>query len=160
MLALATMAIAIVSFGAGFSLRSDRTALDLADDPAVAESPNEVPVGMPGRVMFAERLGDSLELESYRTQFTRDDTIAWRAEFEEPPPADELTLVIAWYSIRETMQLSESTVTLRDTELMMVASDEIRLADLVPTAGLYSVSYYAGETKLAEGIFELLPPDR
>ena len=126
----------------------------------MAEGNNEVPAARPGRVLFAERLGDSLELESYRSQFTRDDTIAWRAEFEEPPRTDELTVVIAWYSVRETMQVSESTVALRDAEMTMVASDEIQLADLVPTAGLYSVTYYSGDTKLAEGIFEVLPPDR
>jgi hypothetical protein len=159
-LVLATMALAIVSFGAGFSLRSDQAAPDRVDEPAIAEGANDVPVAMPGRVLFAERLGDSLELESYRTEFTRDDTIAWRAEFEEPPAADELKVVIAWYSVRETMRVSESTVAVRDAELKVVARDEIPLAALVPTAGLYSVTYYSGDTKLAEGIFELLPRDR
>lgn len=70
---------------------------------------------------FAERLGDGLELESYRTQFTRDDTIAWRAELVEPPPAGELTLVITWVSIRERMQLSESRVEISDPELPIIA---------------------------------------
>ena len=42
----------------------------------------------------------------------------------------------------------------------MIGRDEIPLEDLVPTAGLYSVTYYAGDAKLAEGIFEVLPPDR
>jgi hypothetical protein len=157
---MATIVIAIVSFGAGFSLRSDQAVRDPVDEPQVVEGAIRVPVALPGRVLFAERLGDSLELESYRTEFTRDDTIAWRAEFEDPPAADELTVVIAWYSVRETMRVSESTVAVRDAALKVVARDEIRLADLVPTAGLYSVTYYSGDTKLAEGIFELLPRDR
>jgi ribosomal protein L37E len=159
-LLLAATAIAIVSFGAGFGLRSDMADLDDTDAAIVHDGARDGPVAGPGRVLFAERLGDSLELESYRTQFTRDDTIAWRAEFQEPPPASELTVVIAWYSVRETMQLSETTVALTDAELTMVASDEVQLADLVPTAGLYSVTYYSGNTKLAEGTFELLPPAR
>jgi hypothetical protein len=58
------------------------------------------------------------------------------------------------------MQLSETAVTLRDAELAMIASDEVRIEDLVPTAGLYEVRYYAGDTKLAEGVFEVLPQDR
>jgi hypothetical protein len=36
----------------------------------------------------------------------------------------------------------------------------VLLEDLVPTAGLYEVRYYAGDAKLAEGIFEVLPPNR
>ena len=46
--------------------------------------------------------------------------------------------------------------------LTVDATDEesTKLAELVPTAGLYSVFYYSGDTKLAEGIFEVLPADR
>lgn len=113
-----------------------------------------------GRVRFAERLGESLELESYRTQFTRDDTIAWRAEFVEPPRTNELTLVITWVSVRERMQLSVATVAIADAELRMIGRDEVRIGDLVPTAGLYEVAYFADDVRLALGIFELLPPDR
>jgi hypothetical protein len=51
-------------------------------------------------------------------------------------------------------------VPIGDAQLTMVATDELQLADLVPTAGLYSVSCYAGDRKRAEGIFEVLPRDR
>ena len=68
--------------------------------------------------------------------------------------------MITWVSVRERMQLSESAVAIRDGELTMLARDEVPLRDLVPTAGLYEVTYHAGGVKLAEGIFELLPPDR
>lgn len=159
-LTLAMLGLVIVAFGAGFRLGSPIAAPDETGSPAVAEAAALVAVAPLGRVLFAERLGESLELESYRTQFTADDTIAWRAEFLQPPPTGELTVVIAWQSIRETMQLSEAAVTLGDADLAMVASDEVPLGDLVPTAGLYSVTYYAGDTKLAEGVFEVLPPDR
>lgn len=154
-LTLAAVGIGVVAFAAGLEFRSQTG----TSTPA-SEAAN--PVGMPieaprGRILFAERLGESLELESYRSQFTYGDTIAWRAEFADPPPTDELTVVIEWYSIRERMKLRESTVTLGDAELTMVASDEVPIDELVPTAGLYAVTYYAGETRLAEGIFELLP---
>jgi hypothetical protein len=158
---LAAAAIAIGGFGAGFWLGSETSR------PIASNTPSTIADGAPaaaiterGRVLFAERLGSSPELESYRTQFMRDGTIAWRAEFPEPPQANELTVVIAWYSIRESMKLSETTVPVRDPQLTVVATDEVQLADLVPTAGLYSVSYYSGDTKLAEGIFEVLPADR
>jgi len=160
LMALATLGLVIVAFGAGLRLRSPATAPEVPAAPAVTDADDVVPAAPLGRVLFAERLGESLELESYRTQFAQDDTIAWRAEFLEPPPTNELTVVIAWQSVRERMQLSEATVTLSDAELTMVASDEAPLGDLVPTAGLYSVAYYAGDMKLAEGIFEVLPPDR
>lgn len=159
LLALGSVAMLIVAFGAGLRLQSPAAALDGADSPAT-DAAEVIPMPQRGRVLFAERLGESLELEFYRTQFTWDDTIAWRAEFVGPPGTSELTVVITWYSIREQMNLSEATVAVRDVELAMVASDEVPLRDLVPTAGLYAVSYYAGDTKLAEGIFELLPPDR
>lgn len=157
---LAATGIAIGGFGAGFWLRSEMPAPDVSDAPAVAANASAAPIAERGRVLFAERLSSSLELDSYRTQFTRDGTIAWRAEFPEPPMATELTVVIAWYSIRESMKLSETTVPVRDPQLTVVATDELQIADLVPTAGLYSVSYYAGDRKLAEGIFEVLPRDR
>lgn len=157
-LTLAAVGIAVVAFGIGLEFGSQT-----ATRASISEAPH--PVGRTieaphGRIMFAERLGESLELESYRTQFTYGDTIAWRAEFADPPPTNELTVVIEWYSIRERMKLSESTVTLGDAELTMIASDEVPLDELVPTAGLYAVTYYAGETRLAEGIFELLPRGR
>lgn len=160
LLTLAMVALIVVALGAGWRLGSS-SAVVQAPRPAAADSRAVVPVAAElGRVLFAERLGESLALEAYRTQFTAGDTIAWRAEFPQPPPAGELTVVIAWQSIRERMQLSVETVTLRDAELAMIGRDEIPLEDLVPTAGLYSVTYYAGDAKLAEGIFEVLPPDR
>ena len=159
LLTLAMLVLVIVAFGAGWRLRSPSGVVQ-APEPAPADSRDVVPVAQLGRVRFAERLGESLELEAYRTQFTAEDTIGWRAEFLEPPPTNELTVVISWVSVRERMQLSKTTVTLRDPELAMIASDEVQLEDLVPTAGLYEVRYYAGDTKLAEGVFELLPPDR
>lgn len=159
LLALAIVVLVVAAFGAGWRLRTPSAVVQAPESPA-ADSRNVLPVAQLGRVLFAERLGESLELEEYRTQFTAEDTIAWRAEFTRPPPTDELTVIIAWQSIRERMQLSENTVMVRDAELAMVARDEVPLADLVPTAGLYSVTYFAGDTKLAEGVFELLPPVR
>ena len=160
MLSLAMVAVVAVAFGAGWRLGSPTAVVPVPASPAVSDARQAVPATQLGRVLFAERLGERLELEAYRTQFTAQDTIAWRAEFVRPPPTNELRMVIAWQSIRERMQLSESAVTLRDAELTVVASDEARLEDLVPTAGLYSVTYYAGDMKLAEGVFEVLPPDR
>ena len=158
LLGLAGAVIAIVAFGVGLQLGS---ASERAGKPTFpTRAPADAADAMPGPVWFAERLGDGLALESYRTQFTADDTIAWRAELSGPPPTNELTVVIAWQSIRERMELSETTVTLTDAELTMVASDEVPLSELVPTAGLYAVTYYGGDTKLAEGVFELLPPER
>jgi hypothetical protein len=159
-LASAGVAVAIVAFGAGWQLRSSTAAPNFPAPRATVSAKADPMTGASiGPVLFAERLGESLELESYRTQFTRGDTIAWRAEFPEPPPAGELTMVIAWQSIRERMELRQATVTRRDPGLTMVASDEVPLDDLVPTAGLYSVAYFAGDIKLAEGIFEVLPPN-
>ena len=158
LLTLAMVALLVVAVGAGWRLGSTSVAVH-APQPAAAGSRAVVPVVVV-LVVFAERLGDSLELEAYRTQFSAGDTIAWRAELPHPPPAAELTVVIAWQSIRERMQLSEETVTLRDAELAIIGRDEVPLDDLVPTAGLSSVTYYAGDAKLAEGIFEVLPPDR
>ena len=160
LLTLAVVVLVVVAFSAGWRLRSP-SAVVQAPEPAVAPDTREVvTVAQLGRVRFAERLGESLELEAYRTQFTANDTIAWRAEFLRPPPTNELTVVISWVSVRERMQLSETTVTLRDPELTVIARDEVPLEDLVPTAGLYEVRYFAGGTKLAEGVFEVLPPDR
>ena len=160
LLTLAIFALIAVALIAAWRLGSS-SAVVQAPIQEAAGSRADVPVAAElGRVLFAERLGESLELEGYRTQFTADDTIAWRAEFLRPPPTNELTVVISWVSVRERMQLSEASVTLRDAELAMVASDEVLLDDLVPTAGLYEVRYFAGDTKLAEGIFEVLPPDR
>jgi len=159
MVALGVSGLGVVAFGAGMRVGSLTAAPEAPDLPS-ATSAETIQVAPAGRVRFAERLGESLELESYRTQFTRDDTIAWRVEFVEPPPTRELRLVITWVSVRERMQLSESAVAIRDSELTMLARDEVPLRDLVPTAGLYEVTYHAGGVKLAEGIFELLPPDR
>jgi len=160
LLTLAMVALIVVALGAGWRLGSSNAVVQ-APQRTAADSPVVVPVGAEiGRVLFAERLGESLELDAYRSQFAAEDTIAWRAEFPQPPPEGELTVVIAWQSIRERMQLSEETVTLRDAELTIIGRDEIPLEDLVPTAGLYSVTYYSGDAKLAEGIFEVLPPDR
>jgi len=159
MLTLATVGIAVIAFGIGLGFRS-QTSTGTPSSEAAAPSVEVSALAPSGRILFAERLGESLELESYRTQFAYGDTIAWRAEFADPPQIDELTVVIEWYSIRERMKLSESTVTLGDAELTMVASEEVPLHELVPTAGLYAVTYYAGETRLAEGIFELLPRGR
>ena len=159
LLSLAMVALVVVALGAGWRIGSS-SAVVQAPVQEAADSHAAVPVAAElGRVVFAERLGESLELEAYRTQFSARDTIAWRAEFRQPPDG-ELTVVIAWQSIRERMQLSEETVTLRDAGLAVIGRDEIPLAELVPTAGLYSVTYYAGDAKLAEGIFEVLPPDR
>lgn len=161
LLGLACAILVAAAFGAGLRLGSVSETADTSPSPAPSSRTLAGALdAMPGPVLFAERLGDGLALESYRNQFTADDTIAWRAEFAQPPPTDEVTVVIAWQSIRERMQLSEATITLADTELTMVGSDEVPLADLVPTAGLYSVTYYGGDTKLAEGVFELLPPEQ
>ena len=159
-LVLAMLGVVVVALGAGLSLRAPLAGDDATEAPTGAVADARDFVAPLGRVRFAERLGESLDLESYRTQFTAEDTIAWRAEFQQEPPTSEVTVVIAWQSIRERMQLSSTTVTLRDAELTMIASDEVPLSDLVPTAGVYSVSYYAGDVKLAEGVFELLPPGR
>lgn len=160
LLSLAVVALIVVALGVGWRL-GQAGAVAQAPAQAAAGSDPVIPVAVElGRVLFAERLGESLELEAYRTQFTAEDTIAWRAEFRQPPPEGELSVVIAWQSIRERMQLSEETVTLRDAGLAMIGRDETPLEDLVPTAGLYSVTYYSGDAKLAEGIFEVLPPDR
>ena len=157
-LALATVGVAIIALGVGLRLAPDRP------DPEVVLAPTATPRVSPpaevGRVLFAERLDEGLALVGYRTEFTRTDTIAWRAELSEPASSTDLTMVIAWTSIRETMQLSRSTVTIRDPELSVIGRDEVLVDDLVPTAGLYSVAYYDGDTKLAEGTFELLPPER
>lgn len=158
-LALGVAIMLIVAFRAGVALDSTQPAAVIPESPSASE-PAMAVVAPIGRVRFAERLGESLELEAYRTQFTREDTIAWRAEFVEPPGTSELTLVITWVSIRERMQLSEVSVPIGDAELTMIATDELPLRDLVPTAGMYEVAYYAGDVKLAIGVFELLPPAR
>jgi zinc-ribbon domain len=158
LLAVGAVAIAVVSFAAGQRLQPAATA-GVRADAVPSSSPVSAGRTPPsGRVVFAERMGDSLALESYRDQFTRNDTIAWRAELAHPPRSDELTLVITWVSIRERMELRETTVAVADPQLMLVGSDEVPLGDLVPTAGMYEVAYYDGDDKLAVGVFELLPP--
>ena len=157
---LGVLAVAAVAFGVGFRLGASSSG-SAAVAPLARAAPVEgAPIPSLGRVSFAERLGESLELEAYRRQFTSEDTIAWRADFVEPPRTTELTMVIEWQSARERMRLTEETVTLSDPELAASARDEVPVRDLVPTAGLYSVAYYADDTKLAEGVFELLPSDR
>jgi hypothetical protein len=160
LLALTIIGLVVVAFGAGWRLGRPDPVVDDTEPSTVADAAGSRSEPSVGRVLFAERLGDSLELKAYRSQFRRGDTIAWRAEFREPPGTDEVTVVIVWQSIRETMQLSRSTLPVRDAELTVIANDEVPLDELVPTAGLYSVSYWAGDRKLAEGVFELLPPDR
>lgn len=156
-LSLGAVTMLVLALAAGMRLGSSSARVDVVATPTPSERTAVIlPVG--GRILFAERLGDALELESYREQFTRDDTIAWRAEFLEPPRTGEVTLVITWVSVRERMQLTETTVAVGDAELRMIGSDEVPLADLVPTAGMYEVAYYDGEEKLAVGVFELLPP--
>jgi hypothetical protein len=154
-LAIASVGVLMIAFGAGWrlSVRSE------PGPPIAAGVPRVLPAEPIGHVLFGERLGPSLALEGQRREFRREDTIAWRAEFLAPPPTENLTLVIEWQSIRERMELRRTTVTLGDPALTVIGSDEVLLGDLVPTAGLYSVSYYAGDTMLAEGIFELLPRD-
>ena len=101
-----------------------------------------------------------MELESRRSQFAPGDTIAWRAEFVAAPGSTELTVVVAWQSIRERMELSRDTVALDGPGSTSLVRDEVPIGDLVPTAGLYTVSYFEGAAKLAEGVFEVLPPER
>lgn len=113
-----------------------------------------------GRVQFAARLDASMELELRRSQFAQTDTIAWRAEFVDAPRAAELSVVVAWQSIRERMELSRHTVVLEAGQRLSVVRDEVAIDDLVPTAGLYTVTYYEGDAKIAEGMFEVLPPGR
>ena len=160
LLALTIVGLVILAFSAGWHLARPEMVADGTESSRVADAPGSRSRPSVGRVLFAERLGDSLELEAYRSQFRRGDTIAWRAELLEPPGTDEITVVIAWQSIRETMQLSRSALPVRDVVLTVIASDEVPLDELVPTAGMYSVSYWAEDRKLAEGVFELLPPDR
>ena len=149
----------VLAFVAGMRVQSSSADAEAIASPTITQATATAPP-IRGRIRFAERLRDGLELESYRTQFTREDTIAWRAELREPPPTDELTLVITWVSIRERMQLSESPVAVTDPELPMIARDEVAVRDLVPTAGLYEVAYRAGDLTLAVGVFELLPRER
>jgi hypothetical protein len=159
-LVLAVVGLTVVAFGAGLRIGSSAPTSDPREAPAAAEAADISPVARLGRVRFGERLGESMELESQRRAFSRGDTIAWRAEFLEPPPTTELTIVIEWVSLRERMKLIEETLTVRDRTLSMIARDEVAVSDLVPTAGLYSVAYYANGVKLAEGVFEILPPSR
>jgi hypothetical protein len=158
---IALVGLFAISFGVGWHLSARDSTRDAAETGAtpLATSSERLPRAQLGHVRFAERLGQSLELESYRTQFARDGTIAWRVEFLEPPGVTELTVEIAWQSIRERMLLSRYEVVLSDDQLAVIGSDEVAVADLTPTAGLYAVSYFAGETKLAEGVFEVLPPN-
>jgi hypothetical protein len=153
---IAAAGVLIMAFGTGWRLsaRAER-------DPPITHAGPRVPSPPPiGRVLFGERLGPSLELEGHRRAFRSEETIAWRVEFVAPPLTDELTLVIEWQSIRERMELSQTTVPLADPALTVIGREEMPLGDLVPTAGLYSVAYYSGDAKLAEGVFELLPRDR
>lgn len=155
-LTVGTVAMLVLAFGAGTRFGSSSAGVDAVVSPAPSQ---RTPAILPpsGRILFGERLGDALELESYREQFTRDDTIAWRAEFVEPPRSGEVTLVITWVSVRERMQLTEAVVPVGDAELRMIGSEEVPLSELVPTAGMYEVAYYDGDEKLAVGVFELLP---
>ena len=156
-LALGTVAIVVLAFGAGMRLESSTAGIDPVVSSSGPSQRTALIVPVSGRILFAERLGESLQLDSYRDQFTRDDTIAWRAEFVEPPRTGEVTLVITWVSVRERMKLTEATVAVGDAQLRMIGSEEVPLADLVPTAGMYEVAYYDGDAKLAVGVFELLP---
>ena len=156
-LALAVVGLAAVAFGAGHRIGSSVSTAGVSETPAAAESVDAAPVVRLGRVRFGERLGASMELESQRRAFSWSDTIAWRAEFSEPPSVTELTIVIEWVSARERMKLREETVTHMDPSLPMSARREVAVSDLVPTAGLYAVTYYADGVRLAEGVFELLP---
>jgi hypothetical protein len=159
-LALAVVGLTAVAFGAGLRIGSSAPTSELPEAPAASEAAGSSPVVRLGRVRFGERLGESMELESQRRAFSRDDTIAWRAEFLEPPPTTELTIVIEWVSVRERMKLREEAVTVGDRSLSMSVRDEVAVSDLVPTAGLYAVTYYGNGVSLAEGVFELLPPSR
>jgi hypothetical protein len=154
--AAAVAAVVIVS-GSAFQAPLPSPSPGQTSSPQRADLPMAAPLG---RVVFAEGLNAAMELESRRSQFAPGDTIAWRAEFIDAPNAAELTVVIAWQSIRERMELSRDTIALGSTGVMSVVRDQVAIDELVPTAGLYSVSYFAGDEKLAEGVFEVLPPDR
>ena len=154
------LGVAAVAFGAGFRLGASSAGPVAVSESARVPGADVSTRPSLGRVSFAERLGESLELEAYRRQFTSEDTIAGRADFVEPPPTGDLVMVIEWQSARERMRLTQETVTLGDPGLAASGHDEVPVRDLVPTAGLYSVAYYADGMKLAEGVFELLPPDR
>lgn len=157
--AAAVAAVVIVS-GLASRAQSPSPSPGQTSSPTFAERADLPTPPRLGRVVFAEGIGAANELESRRSQFAPGDTIAWRAEFVDAPRAAELTVVIAWQSIRERMELSRDTVALAGAGVMSVVRDEVAIDELVPTAGLYSVSYFSGEAKLAEGVFELLPPDR
>jgi hypothetical protein len=161
-IAIALAGLLAIAFGTGWRLGMSMASAPAPTRavPASATARDISPVPPVGRVLFASRLSDSLELESYRSHFGRDETIAWRAELSEPPPTPELTVVIAWYSIREEMVLARETVTMRDRQLTVIGRDEIALTELVPTAGVYTVTYFSGERKLAAGSFEVLPAER
>jgi hypothetical protein len=155
--------VAILAAGAVvglvLALGSDPRATEPAPSPAhgsAASDRAELPQPpRVGPVLFVDQHRGPLD--RYRTRFERHETIAWRAEFPEPPGTDELTLVIAWQSIREEMVLSRTTVRMQDAESTVIASDETPISELVPSAGIYAVTYYAGDTKLAAGVFEVLP---
>ena len=159
-LSSAAIAAVIIVSGSGFRAQSPSPSPGQTSSPQLAERADLPAAPRLGRVVFAEGIGESMELESRRSQFAQGDTIAWRAEFVDAPLTAELTVVIAWQSIRERMELSRDTITLAGTDLMSVVRDEVAIDELVPTASLYSVSYFAGEAKLAEGVFEVLPPGR
>jgi hypothetical protein len=161
LLGIAAAAIVAVIAGSGF--QAPPPSADLRSPPSAGGAQrSDLPIAPPrlGRVVFAERVAASTELQWHQTQFSAGDTIAWRAEFVEPPRAAELTVVIAWQSHRERMELSRATVALGAPELIGVLRDAVPVDELVPTAGMYAVSYFAGDEKLAEGVFEVLPPDR
>ena len=159
-LGVAAVVAAIIGSGLGFRSQPTATAPRQPASPHFAGRTLPSPIPQLGRVVFAEGLDPTMELESRRSQFAADDTIAWRAEFVDAPMAAELTVVIAWQSIRERMELSRGTIALDGADVMSVVRESVPIGDLVPTAGLYSVSYYEGDAKLAEGVFEVLPPNR
>jgi hypothetical protein len=160
LLGLAGAAVVAVILVTGFGFRPQPPASGSSAPAATQRASLPAPPARLGGVVFAEGLDASMELEALRSQFAQSDTIAWRAEFVEAPSSAELTVVVAWQSIRERMELSRHTVRLGAGRRLSVVRDEVAIDDLVPTAGLYTVTYYEGDAKLAEGVFEVLPPDR
>lgn len=162
LLGLAGTAIVALILASGFGFRQQPPPLSSSEPTASRGQRADLPAPPRpmGRVQFAAGLDGSMELESRRSRFAQTDTIAWRAEFVDAPRAAEVTVVVAWQSIRERMELSRHTVRLGAGQRLSVVRDEVAIDDLVPTAGLYAVTYYEGDAKIAEGVFEVLPPGR